>query len=269
MSSLPGLMKKSPGIFEGGYNEYPRPFIMETDQQRAGSDFLQGLMKQKITSPRMKYAGATTAETTAQNGLMDILGGKAFQDPTKSLTYKGLRDTMKLDYEDSLSDLNRSTGSGGMMRSSGAARARADLSARTNANNATVLGQLFDAERNRDNEYTRMEAGMKYGGFNRELADKQAKADFDADMFDTLAPYEYQAPIAQDQENYAPWYQPQLQETPSYFEDFANVLQTLMPFVQMAFPGASGLKQPKPKSTLGSDLIGFGGSLGSAAIMAR
>jgi len=243
------------------------PELLESDTSRQAVSKLQQLMNQNISVPTQQVAGMTDTEKAGQSQLADLVAGKSFQNPNTSQYYSGLRDEIDQNAQDSLSQLNRSTSSGGMLRSSGAARARADLAAKTNATKNSVLGQRYDQERNRDNEYTRVAAANQYGGLERTIQNQKNDAQYAKELTDTLAPYEYQSPIAQLLAEYGNYWMPQYDQQASGLENLTSILSGIVsPALQLMFPGRFGGKTSAGSSSAmyGSSAISGGsGILGS------
>jgi len=204
------------------------------------ADWARQLMKtlgqQGINMPLQGTAGMSGNEQTSQNILAKILAGGTFEDPATSQYWQGLRGTMQQEENQGVSNLRRQAQRAGMVRSGPALRAEGEY--RQNAANSrnTLLGSLYNQERDRDNPYTRLQAGMTYGGLPRMLEQAKMDALYNQQMGNTLAPYQLQAPLWQQAIGNEMWVNPTVTSSPSSFSQVAGPLGGLA----SAFGGVMG-----------------------------
>ena len=96
------------------------------------------------------------------------------------------------------------------------------------ASRLSMLGQLYNQERERDNPYTRLQAGAFYGALPREIQQQRAQAGYQTQLGNILFPYQNQAQIANQLLGYQPWYQPQFYEEPSTFSKISSAAGPLL-----------------------------------------
>jgi hypothetical protein len=185
-------------------------------------NYLNSLINRNVQTPTRQIAGMSGNEQTSQDILSKILAGETFADPRISPYYQGLRQEINTETEKGVAALNRRGQSAGMYNSTPAARAEGDYRADMSAKTLSILGGLYETERNRDNPYTRLQAGMTYGSLPRQLEQEGMNAGYESSLQDILFPYQYQAPLAQNMLNYQPWYQPQYYQQPSMFSQIAG-----------------------------------------------
>jgi hypothetical protein len=191
-------------------------------------------MKQPVKYPGVKIPGMSENEAKGQSILGDILAGKSFQDPRTSPLYEGFRRESLAEEEQGADSMRRFSQLGGMTRSTPAMTSEGRYRADMGNKRMTQLGGMYEAERARDNPYTRVAAAKEFGSLPREIETDQAKADYNQKLAELLAPYNLQAPIAQTLLAEKPWYQPQYYQEPSG-------LQKLMSFLSPIF-GLAGAK---------------------------
>ena len=219
----------------------PAPVIKETDWGIEARSYLQKLLGGEF--PLQGTAGMSQYEQGGLGQLSNILGGGAFQDPFSSRYYQGIRDSSYADEDRAASKMRRGAQASGAGRSGAAGRAEGELRTGFSNQRNTILGGLYETERNRDNPYTRLQAAMQYGGLPRQIEQQG----MDAQYNQAMQPYSTGAGIADQLLNYNPWYQPQQYEQ-------STMLGSLMP----AISGIGG-------GMLGNVLGGMGG--GSATAM--
>jgi hypothetical protein len=211
-------------LFNRETKEAPQPRIKETPWSQQNRGFLQNLVGREVNLPVRPVAGASSAQQTGQGILADVLAGKSFEDPASSQYWQGLRGTMNQNTESGLAQMRRYNQRAGMGYSSPAARAEGNYLAASNNQANTLLGSLYNQERQRDNPYTRMQAAFSYGDLERQLAQQELDAQYQAAMGNIQFPYQYQAPIANSLLGYQPWYQPSFYTQPSGMEKFTDYL---------------------------------------------
>ncbi len=168
-----------------------------TKFQKQGRGFVSDRVAETVTFDPMRVAGLGPIEQAGQEQLGQYVRGEAFQDPSQSLFWAGLRRQMKAEEAEGVSAMRRRAQGRGMLYSSPAARGegryRADMSNRR----MTVLGDLFERERQRDNPLARAQAAAQFGPITRLLEQAQIQSDYDAMMQTKLFPFQTQAPLAQ------------------------------------------------------------------------
>ena len=146
--------------------------------------------------PAQEIAPMTGYEEQGLGWLSNILSGGAFEDPSQSTYWKGLRDAMKTEEAEGVAGLRRDSQSYGQLNSSDSGRAEADYRSKMSANRMQVLGGLYNTERERDNPYTRLSAGMQYGSLPRQLEQAGNDAGYNALMQKLNFPYQTLAPLS-------------------------------------------------------------------------
>jgi len=230
--------------------------IPESERQKTGLDWMSNYLDTKIDSPTLKVAGLSDMEQQGKSILQDIVSGKAFQDPNTSQVYKGLRDEIDAGTAAGVAKLNTQAQNAGMLRSSGAARAITDFITGQEAKKNQILGQMYESERARDNEYTRMNAATQFGAMERDIEDRANQAQFQKVMNDILMEQNKSGVASQlaDSGNY---FVPQYTQNPSGFENTISVVSAVAPII-------SSLLMPKPKAPSSSSGL-FGSGIGAAA----
>jgi len=127
---------------------------------------------------------------------MGILAGEAFQDPRTSPLYQGLRAESMAQEQAGADQLRRRAQLGGAAMSSGAFGAESRYRQGMANSRLSQLGQLYEAERARDNPYTRMAAASQYGQLPRVLEQAQMAAQYDSQLANIMFPYTEQANVA-------------------------------------------------------------------------
>jgi len=196
---------------------------------------LTNLMTQDVKLPTRQTAGMSANEQTGQGILADIAAGKSFQDPSTSQYYSGMRNQYKRATDEGVSALRHRQNLGGNFNSGAAVNQESKYRSQMSDQEMSLLGQLYERERARDNEYTRMAAIGQYGGLPRVLEQSGMNSEYQAALQNMLFPYKYQAPIANSLLNYDANIMPQYITEPSMFSQMAA------PVAQMvgAFNGAS------------------------------
>ena len=149
-------------------------------------DYLKDLMgyeAPKKDVPLLDVAGISGAERTTQDLLKKFLGtsateGEAYQlgigelkktlggefyDPKTSDFWQGFRETSKMEQEEGVADIRRRGQIGGGLFSTGVAREETGYIARKGAERTTMLGGLF--ERERDRKTSAVGQALGYAGF--------------------------------------------------------------------------------------------------------
>lgn len=203
--------------------DYLKPKVLpETDAQWA-RELMKQLAQKGINMPLQGTAGMSGNEQTSQNILAKILAGGTFEDPNTSQLYQGLRDEIDYNTRKDITDLNVMAQKSGMVRSGPYLNRRWEKNNLASAQKNTLLGSLYNAERERDNPYTRLQAGMTYGGLPRQLEQQQMNSLYTQQMGNTLAPYQLQAPLWQQAIGNEMWISPTVTSKPSGFSQFASV----------------------------------------------
>lgn len=171
--------------------------IPQTGWQRKGIGYLKGLLGTTPDLPTRQVAGMSEAEQQGQGILMKVLSGQSFQDPRTSPLYEGLRAESISNENRNADILRRRAQLGGGFNSSASFGAEAQLRNQASNQRLTLLGGLYNQERNRDNSYTRMAAASQYGALPRMLEQMQQEAVFQQEMQQQMFPYTQGSSIAQ------------------------------------------------------------------------
>lgn len=207
-------------FFQSKQKQAPQPVIKETPWAPEARGYLTDLMNSP--SPLQGTAGMSGNEQASQDILASILKGDTFQDPAQSMYYQGLRGQMQAEEADAVNALRRRAQMSGMTNSSSAYGAEGRLRSSYSNQRMNILGNLYNQERQMDNPYTRLQAGMQYGSLPRQIEQQKLNAQFNQQMM----PYQVQSQIAGQLLNYQPWYQPQFYQEPSMFSQLAPLLGT-------------------------------------------
>jgi hypothetical protein len=190
LGGLGGLLGGSKGgdIEAVPFNEY----------QVAGANRIRRLMREGTPDlPTQQVAGLSQLEQAGLGTLGQINAGAAFQDPTTSALYASLREQSRRDEAQGVNDIRNRAQLSGMFDSSPGMGAEGNYRAQMANNRQSMLAQMFEQERARDNPYTRLAATMQYGQLPRQLEQAQMTADYQSQLQQALFPYEYTAPLAQ------------------------------------------------------------------------
>jgi hypothetical protein len=229
-------------FFKRGYSRNPSsPELLENDYNQAGTSALLGLMNKDLSGsiPTRKVTGLNSELESGKSILAGIMAGKAYQDPATSPYYQGVRNELATQKEKGASAIRRQSQTGGMLRSSGALRAEGDYRKDMDDQASTLLGQLAESERNRDNDYTRLDAASKFGEQLRTIENEQNNATYESELMKVLAPFQYQLPIATQMSEYGNYWMPQFDQQASGLENTTAILSALAPFV-VPFLGKGG-----------------------------
>ena len=191
-------------------------------------------------APVRPTAGMSANEQSVQSTLADIMGGKAFQDPTTSPLYSAFREQSLSDEERSVSQLRHRQSKTGMYNSGRAANEEGELRSDFGNNRNQVLGGMFENERNRDNPYTRVQAGAQFGSLPRTLEQQNLDNEYQSAIMELLFPYQTGANIAQGIVGNEMWTGPTVTQTPSGFSQISSALNSIAPMAAMAFGGGGG-----------------------------
>jgi hypothetical protein len=206
----------------------PGPEIKETDWAPGIRNWFQNLLSGPVKYPGVKIPGMGENEAKGQSILADILAGKSFEDPRTSPLYQGYRAESLAEEEKGVGDMRRFAQLGGMTRSTPAMTSEGRYRADMGNKRMTQLGGMYEAERARDNPYTRVAAAKEFGSLPREIETDQAKADYNQKLAELLAPYNLQAPIAETLMAEKPWYQPQFTQQPSGLQQLISMIGGLV-----------------------------------------
>lgn len=161
--------------------------------QKSGIKYVKEQLGNVANLPARQIAGMSDAEKQQQTLLNRVMQGQAFQDPRTSDLYQGLRAQSMADEQAGVDALRRRAQQSGMYASGGGMNAEAKFRADAGAQRQALLGQLFNQERARDNEYSRMAAAAQYGQLPRQLQQQQMDANFNQQFY----PITYGVPLAQ------------------------------------------------------------------------
>jgi len=129
----------------------------------------------------------------------------------------------------------------------------------------SLLGGLYEKERDRDNPYSRLSAASQYGALPRQIEQERANAGYESAMGNVMFPYQQQAGIAGQLLNYQPWYQPQQYSEPSGFAQMAGPIGTIMGGLGSLGSGLGSLGGGGGAGGLGG-LFGGGGGGGGGGV---
>lgn len=175
--------------------DQPAPFVSK--QAEAARNILLGILKKKMPKfPMLEIPGMTETEEAAQGVLADIIAGKTFEDPRTSDLWAGLRDELRSEEATGVSALRRRAQMGGVGFSGPSVRAEGDYRRGMATRRTSLLGEMYERERGRDNPYTRMAAVSAYGGLPRDIEERQKAARFQSIIRRLMFPYTTRAPIA-------------------------------------------------------------------------
>ena len=232
--------------------------VPQSAWQKQGISFLKGLVNQTPELPTQGIAGMSQAEQLGQGQLMGILAGEAFQDPRTSPLYQGLRAESMAQEQAGADQLRRRAQLGGAAMSSGAFGAESRYRQGMANSRLSQLGQLYAAERARDNPYTRMAAASQYGQLPRALEQAQMDAQHQSQLANMMFPYTEQANIASALMGHSP---NMYQKAGS-----SSTFGSMLPILGMAAGAALGGGLIGP-GLLGGGLVGGGiGALGGSML---
>ena len=228
------------GFFSSDKEENPGPVIHETPWGPENRQKIQGLVNADIEYPTRQIAGMSDLEQAGQSILASIVSGASFADPAESAVYKSYRTESEREEERGASQLKRGAQASGMAGSSRAKGVESRYREGMSNQRLGLLGQLYEAERNRDNPYTRLAAASTYGALPRQIEQGRLDAEYSTELQDLLAPYQLQAPLAKDLLNYQPWYQPTFTTSPSAFSQITGAAASIGGLVAPFFMGGGG-----------------------------
>jgi len=208
-------------------------------------DFLKQLMEREAplqNTPTQQIAGMSANEQTTQNLLAKYLSGSGdvtqsdpyklgmgelsktlggeFYDPRTSDFWKGFREQSQMEQAEGTEDIRRRGQLGGGLFSTGVAREETKYQAGKEAERTSMLGSLYEKERDRKTNAvgqalgyaelgergatSRLELGSRIGSLPREIENQKYQAAFNAAQQKSenkyaqdLFPYNAQAGIAQ------------------------------------------------------------------------
>ena len=247
-------------FFEPKIEELPGPKRMKTPEGGEALQFLLSLMSGNLDFPERQVPGMTGDEQAREGLFRSLMAGEGFQDPRTSPLYQGLRDESFAEEQRGAGMMRHRAQLAGGGRTSGAVRAEGDFRADMSRGRQSILGGLFESERERYGPQTQLMAADRLGSRPREVATAQAGAQYQKQFQDLMAPFNLQGPIAQDLMD--PIYQPQFYQQPSGWEKLMSI-----------FGGVGGIynlfNPPKPPKEKGGFQLGFptiagygGGSVG-------
>ena len=206
--------------------------------QREGINVLRDLMERDAPDlPVQEIAGLSELEQLGMDELLGIARGEAFQDPRTSQLWEGLRAESQEEERRGVQEIRARSQLGGMFHSSPSARAEGDFRASMSRSRLGVLGELFEAERARDNPYTRAQAALAGGQLPRLLEQARLDAAGAQEREGLLWPYTQQAPLAQSL----------MAQSPSYFMQpgTPGALGPLLAMAGQIAPTIAGIGGPR------------------------
>ena len=248
---------------KGHYEEDEPPELLETEYTDPAMEKLAELMGRDVTLPTVdlpklsdqekklvdfgtniiqKMMGAGTPEPyeIGLEKIKSVLGGE--YNPLTSPYYKGLKEEAARTEEKGISDIRQRSQLGGMLYSEPAMGAEAEFKGILGTGLTKELGRLYESDINRQTSmipqllgyagYESSLPGQKIetlksfapmAGQERDIATKQALADWQVGTQQELFPFQYQAPIAQYMADWGNWYQPTQHYVPGFW-DYAGGL---------------------------------------------
>jgi len=179
------------------------PKIAKGSKSGAARGYLNKLLGTDFAYPKRDIAGMTDIEQEGQSILENLAKGGGFQDPQTGQYWQGLRREMDREEEEGASALSHRFRN---LMSSPAMGEMADYRADMANKKMTVLGQLYEQERQRDNPYTRLAAVNQYGSLPRQLEQQEFDAQYAQHLQDLLAPFNLYTPLAQQMIGNEMWY---------------------------------------------------------------
>lgn len=243
---------------KGTYEEGPEPELLTTEYTDPAMAKLTELMGKDVTLPTVdlpklsdaekklvafgssiieKMMGAGTPEPyeIGLEKIKSVLGGE--YNPLTSPYYKGLKEEAARFEEKGISDIRQRSQLGGMLYSEPAMGAEAEFKGILGTGLTKELGRLYEADIGRQTGmipqllgYAGFESGLPgqkietlkgfapMAGQERDIATKQALADWQVGTSQELFPFQYQAPIAQYMADWGNWYQPEQYYKPGPFD---------------------------------------------------
>jgi len=248
---------------KGHYEKDEPPELLETEYTDPAMDKLTELMGRDVTLPTVdlpklsdqekklvdwgtsiieKMMGAGTPEPyeLGLEKIKSVLGGE--YDPRTSPYYEGLKEETARTEAKGISGIRQRSQLGGMLYSEPAMGAEAEYRGILGTGLTKELGSLYEADINRQVSmipqllgYAGYESAMPgqkietlksfapMAGQERDIATKQALADWEVATQQELFPFNYQAPIAQYMADWGNWYQPTQHYVPGFW-DYAGGL---------------------------------------------
>jgi hypothetical protein len=225
MSFLGGLF----GGDKGGFKQIPL-----SPSQQVSDSYLMDLLNRRVQYPARTVVGLSPEEqqgidilknyaaapsagyTLGENALRDIVAGR---DPASSPEFASYREQSALEQADTVNALRRSQQLRGVAAGTPALKQEGQVMRGYSADREGYLANLLNTELNRranaapvlaqmsaQEPLTRANAAMQAGGMQRQLSQQEEDALFESLMQTMLAPYQLQAPIAENimgQQRYA------------------------------------------------------------------
>jgi len=249
---------------KGHYEEDEPPELLETEYTDPAMEKLAELMGRDVTLPTVdlpklsdaekklvdfgtniiqKMMGAGTPEPyeIGLEKIKSVLGGE--YNPLTSPYYKGLKEEAARFEEQGISDIRQRSQLGGMLYSEPAMGAEAEFKGILGTGLTKELGRLYESDINRQTSmipqllgyagYESSLPGQKIetlksfapmAGQERDIATKQALADWQVGTQQELFPFQYQAPIAQYMADWGNWYQPTQTYHPGFWDYAGGIL---------------------------------------------
>jgi len=249
---------------KGHYEEDEPPELLETEYTDPAMEKLAELMGRDVTLPTVdlpklsdqekklvdfgtniiqKMMGAGTPEPyeIGLEKIKSVLGGE--YNPLTSPYYKGLKEEAARTEEKGISDIRQRSQLGGMLYSEPAMGAEAEFKGILGTGLTKELGRLYESDINRQTSmipqllgyagYESSLPGQKIetlksfapmAGQERDIATKQALADWQVGTQQELFPFQYQAPIAQYMADWGNWYQPTQTYHPGFWDYAGGIL---------------------------------------------
>ena len=249
-------------ILSGETNvDYYDPRAAKGTEGTVGRDFQKDLLSQPLEFGRREIAGLSDTEQQGQSILDDIASGKSFQDPSTSALYAGLRRQSQAEEEEGANALSHRFRN---LNSSGAVSQMSDFRADMANQRMTTLAGLYEAERSRDNPYTRLAAINQYGSLPRSIEQSKLDSVYQQDMNNLLGSFQYLAPLAQQIVDNEMWTQPTVTNSPSMFSQIGSMAGGVM----NGMSGLSGMFGGGAGAAAGAGAAGAGAASTDASIAA-
>jgi hypothetical protein len=262
-----------------------------SESQKASDKFLQGLVEQDINIPTQQIAGLSDLEQAGLkkiSALQDIDASGISQqaaevlrgtlagdfDPRTSPFYKGFRQEAGRIKQEGISDVLRRSQRITGAPAGTALRQTGDVAGRADENSLQVLGGLFEQERGRQfnaiGQGLNLPGGigsilMNAGALPRGIEQNILNAQFQQQMGQIQAPFQLQAPIAQNIMNQQRFNYRPGQQGSTWAQDvagIANIAGTVMTGMPSQTPGGGGAPGQSSFMNFGSTGRGFQSFLG-------
>jgi len=252
---------------KGHYEEDEPPELLETEYTDPAMEKLAELMGKDVTLPTVDLPKLSPLEKKlvgygssiiekmirtktpepyeiGMEKIKSVLGGE--YNPLTSPYYKGLKEESARMEEKGISDIRQRSQLGGMLYSEPAMGAEAEFKGILGTGLTKELGRLYEGDINRQvgmipqllgyagfesalpgRKIETLKSFAPLAGQERDIATKQALADWQVGTAQELFPFQYQAPIAQYMADWGNWYQPTQHYVPGFW-DYAGGIGSIL-----------------------------------------